>query len=1306
MFKDQYKYKKSMSFRLMTSFVLLAFILSLPGTSLAQSPTNFSAPGALPELTQSFSPSMVRGLKVYPDDPLKFSFIVDTGDAQLDAAAFKKESQKLINYFLAALTVPENDFWVNLSPQEKNRIAPQALSRTEMGRDMLAQDYVLKQLTSSLMYPEKELGRKFWDAIYKKISQQYGNTDIPVNTLSRVWIVPDKATVYEKGVTAFVVERHLKVMLEEEYLAASKTVGAGFPRPDNKGRGDRAPTAIIKEIIIPALEKEVNEGKAFANLRQIFNSMILATWYKKRLKESLLGKVYVNKNKVTGIDLAERDSKEKIYNQYQKSFREGLYNYIKEEYDRVRQEVIPRKYFSGGIAPGVANERDLAIVTDKNIPEKLRQAVTTPKGADTEVTFALHEKAADHTIFANTESVLNYFRPLLNPAETRKQKEIRAAFPLLHGYLFPVETSLNFDLEKPTVGDAKRSRAKNFTLVNHIFQRALGRKIRGLEENNINIFQTDNSLSESSFQSVSKKFTALKEAGVLPYFLTAFLYHDVAKSGYKKERDKWKKIPDVDMLIPNKASALILRSMEVPNSSVHGLFENIENLRNHPQSQLLNEFFYRIIAIRGYAGQFVRGEVGYAVFEELTDWIRTHFQELKGVLAANENDAVAAQRITDVIYLFDFVDVSAVREGLMTDSLNSKFLSFYNDFKTVITPDKGIFRENWQDIFTGKWGDLSDVSMKRNYLKDRLNRFRVARQELGEDAEKINQYVDKVMTDDEVTNIVELLHNFQGWYVEDATSGLTVESQIKLIALSIIFARKEGLDISRPFNINYSSLMKVLAKDRQDYDRYKIRILETFLRKFKLSDVFKDDSVTAMLKDEEKSPLLGADMKIDGQKAVLFDFHLKPEADALLVLLKTYESRSSVNFHQLLKLLMDAYGLRKDEFDRVSNEMSYLSSMAAARSDKEKLARYSRGPVVLDVGAAGGAMLDLLEEYKDVLALKRAVGLDVSEEALEKLEIQKKEKGWSIVDLIKGDALELEKALKENGITAPNTIIFCSIMHEIFSYVTNKEGKKFSMDTVRHVLKTALQLLPANGRILFRDGLIPEDGEKEQIMMLYGKDNKKFFDKYIDNFEGRPITYQIISEDEAKEIYKIKILRKDAMEFLYTLTWGWESFPYEVREQYGVLTRQGYIKLFHDLADEAGLKIKEIELPVEDQSYLQPGYVEHLNGKAELFDLDGKPADLPPSNMMIVIEKQSDNNGNPVKNGDRALLTDSKKDSSVGGIDFNSNRMELFIRRDNNGVPLSLSKQPLENMRIDGFQPVILNINVLRVPITAWINSK
>src|SRR3977135_2911821 len=100
----------------------------------------------------------------------------------------------------------------------------QNLSQTDMGRDLLAQDYMLKQLTASLIYPEKQLGKTFWDKVYAKAQQLYGSTDVPVNTFNKVWIMADKAEVFERNQTAFVTDSHLKVMLEEDYLALQKNL--------------------------------------------------------------------------------------------------------------------------------------------------------------------------------------------------------------------------------------------------------------------------------------------------------------------------------------------------------------------------------------------------------------------------------------------------------------------------------------------------------------------------------------------------------------------------------------------------------------------------------------------------------------------------------------------------------------------------------------------------------------------------------------------------------------------------------------------------------------------------------------------------------------------------------------------------------------------------------------------------------------------------------------------------------------------------------------------------------------------------
>ncbi len=322
---------------------IMAYAQTLPLNTL-----NLPPVGSMVPISPVFTPALIKGVTVHPENPLKFNFIVDTGDSDLSETALKKEATRLIKYFLATITVPENELWVNLSPEEKDRIIPESFGVTEMGRDLLAQDYVLKQLTASLLYPEKELGKTFWKRVRSIVKKKYGTDDIPMNSVNKVWIVPEKAVVYENQGSAYVVDSHLKVMMEEEYLASSEK---GLAESENLNTKPSTLTSkIIKEIIVPEIEKEVNQGESFARLRQVYNSMILASWYKDALKESLLVKVYADRKMIKGVDVKDKQVKQKIYDQYMEAFKEGVYNYIREDFDETTGEIVLRKYVSGGAA--------------------------------------------------------------------------------------------------------------------------------------------------------------------------------------------------------------------------------------------------------------------------------------------------------------------------------------------------------------------------------------------------------------------------------------------------------------------------------------------------------------------------------------------------------------------------------------------------------------------------------------------------------------------------------------------------------------------------------------------------------------------------------------------------------------------------------------------------------------------------------------------------------------------------------------------------------------------------------------------
>ena len=289
-------------------------------------------------------PVRLKGLKVFANEPFKFDVLVDKGHSDLSNEALKNDITRLSKYFLACLAIPESDLWVNLSPYEKDRIMPEVFGTTQMGKDLLEQDYALKRMSSVITYPETPLGAQFWKKVYEKVYAAYGTTDIPAVTFNKVWILPKSGEVFVRDQSAFVVKSSLDVMLDVDYQALSHQVSA-----ERKEQYVRIYTETFQEIILPELRRQVNETHEFAIVRQVYDALILATWYKKNLQSGILSKLYVGANKVSGIDVADKTIPQQIYAQYLEAAKQGAYSYIKEEFDPASQALIARKYFSGGV---------------------------------------------------------------------------------------------------------------------------------------------------------------------------------------------------------------------------------------------------------------------------------------------------------------------------------------------------------------------------------------------------------------------------------------------------------------------------------------------------------------------------------------------------------------------------------------------------------------------------------------------------------------------------------------------------------------------------------------------------------------------------------------------------------------------------------------------------------------------------------------------------------------------------------------------------------------------------------------------
>ena len=61
-------------------FALSFSLIFSPTAGYAQTILNLPVPGTMVPLSPAFTPVLLKGMTIHPDDPLKFDFIVDNGN--------------------------------------------------------------------------------------------------------------------------------------------------------------------------------------------------------------------------------------------------------------------------------------------------------------------------------------------------------------------------------------------------------------------------------------------------------------------------------------------------------------------------------------------------------------------------------------------------------------------------------------------------------------------------------------------------------------------------------------------------------------------------------------------------------------------------------------------------------------------------------------------------------------------------------------------------------------------------------------------------------------------------------------------------------------------------------------------------------------------------------------------------------------------------------------------------------------------------------------------------------------------------
>ena len=464
-----------------------------------------------------------------------------------------------------------------------------------------------------------------------------------------------------------------------------------------------------------------------------------------------------------------------------------------------------------------------------------------------------------------------------------------------------------------------------------------------------------------------------------------------------------------------------------------------------------------------------------------------------------------------------------------------------------------------------------------------LKRLTLLNKNMSEEDKKYIEHLDNVVQG----KIKNIFAKLELWFFDGALYDFSIEEQLKILLLINNFVSDDVEHLS------LESLMRSLYLDykkKKEVNLYKKRIIENYLKEISFEQILNNNI--------NPNPHISY-MVRKFNKTIEFNFKFSIEAKKLIEFCEVAGS-SNVIYQKSIYMLYDLFGFRRDSYDRFYNELDYLQTMNSAVKDKSIILDYIVGKKVLDVGPGGGVMLDLIEKTNPVLEL---YGIDLSQNVIDKLNKKKidEKHNWNVV---KGDALNLSKYFKENEI---DTIIYSSIIHELYSYI-EYEGKKFNKDTIKKSLVEAYKILSVGGRIIIRDGIMSEPKNQYRIIEFNNKDDISILDRYCNDFQGRDIKYKKINDNT------VKMLINDAMEFLYTYTWGEQSYPLEVKEQFGYFTLNEYVDFIKENIPNCKI--------IESKSFLQNGYELNLLPKINIYDEDMNVVKLPDSTSIVVIEKE------------------------------------------------------------------------------------
>ncbi|MET9557673.1 hypothetical protein [Streptomyces sp. NPDC006645] len=218
------------------------------------------------------------------------------------------------------LALTPEKFWVNLNPDEPDRVMDAKFGKTDAGRVLLEADLEMKHDFSEAVNPDKHPGAKrYWDTAPRR-------DGIPCFPGVRMWIEPKPAQVREEDGGIYILDAPLKV--STQWLDVEHTEPGSTECKDLSDAEKKAIEQSIATNVMPVVEERINTDRDYADLRAVYTARVAAEYIRQQDAKSPTDfHEIINSDDATPWSLRaphEDWTREQVWNRYMDSIKKGI----------------------------------------------------------------------------------------------------------------------------------------------------------------------------------------------------------------------------------------------------------------------------------------------------------------------------------------------------------------------------------------------------------------------------------------------------------------------------------------------------------------------------------------------------------------------------------------------------------------------------------------------------------------------------------------------------------------------------------------------------------------------------------------------------------------------------------------------------------------------------------------------------------------------------------------------------------------------------------------------------------------------